>query len=75
MVAIIRGSDGGRKMYDPTAAIPRAYNALRVETYRDRIDYPGSWNKQAVVAHENDADTMLAHSLIQAQTRFGIRPS
>ena len=76
MVAVIRGSDdGGRKMYAPTAALPPAYAGLRVEVYRDRITQPGSWNKLAVIASRDDVDTMLAHSLIQAVTRFGIRPS
>lgn len=73
-VAIIRGKEGGRKMYDPTDDLPPEYGALQIVTYRDRIQVSGSWNKLAVVAHEDDTSTMLNHALIQAQSRFGIAP-
>jgi len=74
-VAIIRGLGRGRSMYGPSNVLPSPYRHLRIENYRDRIDFSGSWNKQAVVAHEDDAATMLNHSLIQADLRFNIRPS
>jgi hypothetical protein len=75
LIAIIKGSDGGAKMYDPTDELPAAYAPFRIETYRDRIDAPGSYSKLGVVAREDDIDTMLGHTLIQAQSRFGLRPS
>jgi hypothetical protein len=74
LIAIIRGKGGGRKMYDPTDDLPIEYEPFRIETYRDRIDVAGSWNKLAVVAHEDDVATMLNHGLIQAQSRFDIKP-
>ena len=75
LIAIIKGKDDGRKMYDPTDDLPLVYDALRTETYRDRIDFSGSYEKLGVVAHEDDFATMLAHTLIQAQSRFGLGPS
>ncbi len=75
LIAVIKGKGDSPKMYDPTDDLPDAYDGLRIETYRDRIDWPGSYTKQAVVAHEDDAATMLAHTLIQAQSRHGLGPS
>ncbi len=75
-IAIIRGNgDSGRGMYSPGAHLPGAYRKLRIETYSDRIAFKGAWTKQAVVAQEDDIDSMLNHSLIQAEQRFDIRPS
>lgn len=74
LIAVIRGSDGGRKLYNPSDTLPAAYDDFEVVTYRDRIDVKGSWNKLAVVAHEDDHATMLGHALFQAESRFGIAP-
>jgi hypothetical protein len=74
LVAIIKGRDGGAKMYDPGDQLPADYRAFRVETYRDRVNFPGAYRKLGVVAHEFDVATMLGHTLIQAQTRFGYTP-
>lgn len=75
-IAIIRGNGhSGRGMYSPGAPLPGAYRKLRIETYSDRIAFKGAWTKQAVVAKEGDIDSMLNHSLIQAEQRFDIRPS
>ncbi|MEA2404886.1 MAG: hypothetical protein QOE08_1533 [Thermoleophilaceae bacterium] len=73
LVAIIKGRDGGAKMYDPGDPLPIDYKAFRVETYRDRVNFPGAYRKLGVVAHEFDVATMLGHTLIQAQTRFGYK--
>jgi hypothetical protein len=75
LIAVIKGSDGGARMYDPTDSLPGVYQGFRIETYRDRIDYPGSFHKLGVVAHQDDVATMLGHTLIQAQSRFGLGPS
>lgn len=76
MVAIIRGTGASKRgMYDPSAALPGAYGALPVGVYSDHIRAPRSWAKQAVIAREDDIETMLNHSLIQADLRFDIRPS
>jgi hypothetical protein len=70
LLAVIRGSDGGRRMYGPTDTLPEPY-ALHFDTqiYRDRIDYARAWNKIAVVAHEDDHTTILNHALLQARRR------
>lgn len=69
LIAIIRGSDGGRKMYGPADELPPAYAQFRIATYRDRVQAKGSWNKLAVVTAETDTDTILNHALIQARRR------
>lgn len=69
LIAVIRGSDGGSKMYGPTQDLPSAYAGFRIATYRDRVQAKGSWNKLAVVAAETDTDTILNHALIQARRR------
>jgi len=70
LVAIIRGSDGGKKMYAPTDQLPDVYDQhFQVGTYNDRIVYSRSWNKLAVIAHEDDDATMLNHALVQARRR------
>lgn len=75
-VAIIRGAGAlQRSMYDPGMVLPGPYRHLRVENYRDHIDYAGSWSKQAVVATEDDIDSMLRHAMIQAELRFNLVPS
>jgi hypothetical protein len=74
LVAIIRGAGGprGQQMFDPGDDLPSAYEGMRVETYRDRIagmpDFRG-WNKLAVVAREDDVETMLRHAAIQVALR------
>jgi hypothetical protein len=71
LVAVIRGSDGGRRMYGPGDALPRVYaERFRTELYSDRITYPGVWNKVVVVAREDDHETMLNHALIQGRRRY-----
>ena len=74
LIAIIKGREGSAKMYAPIDDLPGVYERFRIETYRDRIDYSGSYVRLGVVAHEDDIDTMLGHTLIQGQTRFGFRP-
>lgn len=70
LLAIIRGSDGGKKMYGPGDTLPDVYQQnFQIELYRDRVDYPRSWNKLAVIAQENDVATILNHALLQARRR------
>lgn len=71
LVAVVRGSDGGRRMYGPGDALPPVYEErFRTELYSDRIRYPGVWNKVVVVAREDDHETMLNHALIQGRRRY-----
>jgi hypothetical protein len=69
LIAVIRGSDGGRKMYGSGEELPPSYAPFRITTYRDRVRARGSWNKLAVVVAETDTDAILNHALIQARRR------
>jgi hypothetical protein len=76
MMAIIRGNGGerGKRMYGPGDSLPGAYaQNFRIEVVRDRIVYPGAYDKMAVVAHEDDTATMLNHALLQARRRGDLR--
>lgn len=73
-VAIIRGSGGprGQRMFDPDAELPSHYDGMRIEVYGDRIAGTpelSGWNKQAVVAREDDHESMLRHAAIQVHLR------
>jgi len=71
LVAVIRGSDGGRRMYSAGEALPRVYEErFRTQMYSERVVYPGVWNKAVVVAGEDDEATMLNHALIQGRRRY-----
>ena len=71
LVAVIRGSDGGRRMYGAGDALPHVYKErFRTQLYSDRVVYPGVWNKAVVVAREDDETTMLNHALIQGRRRY-----
>jgi hypothetical protein len=70
LVAVIRGSDGGRRMYGAGDPLPSIYNErFRTQMYSERVDYPGVWTKVVVVAREDDDETMLNHALIQGRRR------
>jgi hypothetical protein len=70
LVAVIRGSDGGRRMYGAGDTLPAIYEErFRTQMYAERVDYPGVWNKAVVVAREDDYTTMLNHALIQGRRR------
>jgi hypothetical protein len=71
LVAVIRGSDGGRRMYGAGDALPAVYaERFRTQIYNERITYPGAWNKVVVVAREDDDQAMLNHALIQSRRRY-----
>ena len=71
LVAVIRGSDGGRRMYSAGDPLPALYRErFRTQLYSERVVYPGVWNKLVVVAHEDDVQTMLTHALIQGRRRL-----
>ena len=70
LVAVIRGSDGGRRMYGAGDALPRVYKErFRTQLYSERIVYSGVWNKVVVVAREDEDEAMLNHALIQGRRR------
>jgi hypothetical protein len=71
LVAVIRGSDGGRRMYGAGDALPAVYTErFRTESYNERVVHPGVWNKVVVVAREDDDEAMLNHALIQSRRRY-----
>jgi hypothetical protein len=71
LVAVVRGSDGGRRMYSAGEALPAAYTErFRTQIYSERIVYPGAWNRVVVVAREDDDEAMLNHALIQSRRRY-----
>ena len=71
LVAVIRGSDGGRRMYGAGDALPRVYTeSFRTQMYSERVVHPGVWNRVVVVAREDDDETMLNHALIQGRRRY-----
>jgi hypothetical protein len=70
LIAVIRGSDGARRMYGAGDALPALYaEHFRIQTYNERVDHAGAWNKMAVVAREDDDQAMLNHALIQSRRR------
>jgi hypothetical protein len=70
LVAVIRGSDGGRRMYGIGDKLPAVYaEAFRTQIYNERVVHPGVWNKVVVVAREDDTAAMLNHALIQSRRR------
>jgi hypothetical protein len=72
LVAVIRGSDGGRRMYGIGDALPPVYTeGFRTQVYSERVVQPGVWNKIVVVAGEDDDEAILNHALIQSRRRYG----
>jgi hypothetical protein len=71
LVAVVRGSDGGRRMYGAGEVLPAVYTErFRTQIYNERIIYPGAWNKVVVVVGEDDDEAMLNHALIQSRRRY-----
>jgi hypothetical protein len=71
LVAVIRGSDGGRRMYGAGDPLPAVYTErFQTQTYNERIVHPGVWNKVVVVAREDDDHAKLNHALIQSRRRY-----
>ena len=71
LVAVIRGSDGGRRMYGAGDALPGVYRErFRTQMYSERVVYRGVWNKVVVVAREDDDTTMPNHALLQSRRRY-----
>jgi hypothetical protein len=71
LVAVIRGSDGGRRMYGVGDPLPAVYTErFRTEVYSERVVHSGAWNKLVVVAREDDDETILNHALTQSRRRY-----
>ncbi len=70
LVAVVRGSDGGRRMYGVGDPLPAVYaDRFRTQMYNERVVQPGAWNKIVVVAREDDDEAILNHALIQSRRR------
>ena len=71
LVAVVRGSDGGRRMYGVGDTLPAVYTErFRTQIYNERVVHPGVWNKVVVVAREDDDAAILNHALIQSRRRY-----
>jgi hypothetical protein len=71
LVAVIRGSDGGRRMYGVGDALPAVYaDRFRTQIYNERVVHPGAWNKRVVVAREDEDEAILTPALIQSRRRY-----
>ena len=71
LLAVIRGSDGGRRMYGVGDALPVVYTErFRTQIYNERVVHPGAWHRIVVVAREDDDEAMLNHALIQSRRRY-----
>ena len=71
LVAVIRGSDGGRRMYGIGDKLPAVYaERFRTQIYNERVVHPGVWNKVVVVARHDDTAAMLNHALVQSRRRY-----
>jgi hypothetical protein len=71
LVAVIRGSDGARRMYGAGDTLPAVYTErFRTQLYNERVVHPGVWNKIVVVAREDDDEAILNHALIQSRRRY-----
>lgn len=69
VIAIIKGKEGTAQQFDLADELPPAYSRWQTLRYRDRVNYPGAYSKQALVCNENDHETMLNHSLTQIRLR------
>lgn len=69
VIAIIKGKEGSGRQFASADELPSIYRRWNTVTYRDRVNYPGSYLKQGLVCNERDADAMLNHSLVQIQLR------
>jgi hypothetical protein len=70
--AIISGKDGAaRKGFarGEESLLPDVYRDMEIEVQRDRIVGPNARNRLAVVASEDDTDTMLDHGLAHLRLR------
>ena len=69
VIAIIKGKGGSGRQFSSADELPSIYRDWNTVTYRDRVNYPGSYLKQGLVCSERDAETMLNHALAQMQLR------
>ena len=66
LVAVIRGSDSGRRMCGTGDALRRGlHGTCRTQLYSERVVHRACGNK-VVVAREDEDATMLNHALIRA---------
>jgi hypothetical protein len=68
MISLIRGKGPkGRQMFGPGDELPPAYKNVELEVHADRRS--GGYRKYCVVAHKDDAKTMLEHCAAQVRLR------
>jgi hypothetical protein len=71
LVAVIRGSDGGRRMYGIGDKLPTVYSErFRTQLYNERVMHPGACKLVVFVPRVDHHATMLNHALIQSRRRY-----
>lgn len=63
----IRGKAGGRSLFAPGDQLPPDYDGMRIETLRDVV--AGHWNVLAIIAKDDELETMLNHAAAQIRLR------
>lgn len=72
LLALIRGKGvSKRAFYAPGDRLPTAYEDFKIDTFSDRVSGPRSYTRLAVVATEEDHQTMLDFARTQNKLRFG----
>lgn len=69
VIAIIKGKEGSGRQFDRPEELPAVYSSWSTAPYKERVNYPGAYLKQALVCNEEDYEAMLNHSLAQIQLR------
>ncbi|MGZ4256283.1 MAG: hypothetical protein ACXVRE_00780 [Gaiellaceae bacterium] len=69
LVGIIRGREGGRKMFAFDDSLPPQYSAMTIARLSDRIVGHRFRNMACVVVNHDDVDSMLDHGRAQVELR------
>jgi hypothetical protein len=69
VIAVIKGKGGSARQFDSPKELPVVYRDWPTLAYRERVDYPGAYSKQALICNERNHEAMLNHALAQIQLR------
>jgi len=69
LVGIIRGREGGRKMFSNTDPLPPQYAEMTIARLSDRIPGHRFRNAACVVVKDDDIESMLRHGKAQVELR------
>jgi hypothetical protein len=71
MVGLVKLPSG--KFLREDESIPPEYRGFRLARFNEVVRGPHAWARMAVVAHEEDFETMVRHGLIRAVQRGSLR--